>query len=94
MKLIWTPAADVDRDAIYDHIEFDNPGAAAEMDFLFRRRTGQLVAHPRLGRPGRAAGTRELVVHPSYLIIYELIDDTIWILRVLHTARQWPPAED
>lgn len=44
-----------------------------------------------MGRPGRRKGTRELVAHPSYLLIYDVSGRTIRILRVMHTARQWPP---
>ncbi|MFO1210519.1 MAG: type II toxin-antitoxin system RelE/ParE family toxin [Amaricoccus sp.] len=36
-------------------------------------------------------GTRELVAHPSYRLIYNVRGDTVRILRVLHTARRWPP---
>jgi plasmid stabilization system protein ParE len=33
-----------------------------------------------------------LVVHPSYILIYDVVDKAVVrILRVLHTARQWPP---
>jgi hypothetical protein len=36
-------------------------------------------------------GTRELVPHESYLLVYEVvIQETVWILALVHTARQWP----
>lgn len=44
-----------------------------------------------MGRPGRAPGTQELVVHPNYIVIYDVTDDAIRILHLLHTSRQWPP---
>ncbi|MFD2580821.1 type II toxin-antitoxin system RelE/ParE family toxin [Novosphingobium colocasiae] len=47
-----------------------------------------------LGHAGIVAGTRELTPHRSYRIIYEVLDDTVWILVVIHTARQWPPLQD
>jgi toxin ParE1/3/4 len=45
-----------------------------------------------MGRPGRVENTRELVVHRSYVLVYDIAGDTMRVLRVLHTARQRPPA--
>ncbi len=33
-----------------------------------------------LGRPGRIPGTRELIPHENYLLVYEAAQDAIWIL--------------
>jgi len=42
-----------------------------------------------LDRPGRVPGTRELLAHRHDLLIYDLDDQRIRILRVMHTARQY-----
>jgi len=92
MKLIWAPSARRDRGEIREYITRDNPAAALAMDKLFERKAAVLLEHPRLGRRGRVAGTRELVVHQNYILIYDLAgDDLVRMLRVLHGARQWPP---
>lgn len=91
MKILWAPEALTDRRAIYDYIETDNPRAALALDELFSAQASCLVDHPGLGRPGRVAGTRELVVHQNYILIYDMLGDLVRVLRVLHTARQWPP---
>ena len=44
-----------------------------------------------MGRPGRQAHTRELVAHRHYILIYDVAGEQVRVLRVLHTARQWPP---
>lgn len=90
-KLSWTREAIRDRDEIYDYIEADNPVAAMALDELFFEKAARLVDHPALGRPGRVAGTPELVVYGNYVVVYDLIGDRIRVLRVLHAARQWPP---
>ena len=90
MKLSWTPEAIADRDAIFDYIEADNPAAAAAHDELFSEKAERLTDHPKLGRPGRVEGTRELVVHENYILVYDIVGDLTRILRVLHAARQWP----
>ncbi len=51
----------------------------------------RLPDHPQLYWAGRVAGTREMIVHRSYLVIYAEDKDVISILRVLHGAQQWPP---
>lgn len=89
--LFWTAEALRDRDEIYDHIETDNPLAALALDELFSEKAARLVDHPALGRPGRVAGTRELVVSSSFILVDDLAGVQVRVLRVLHAARQWPP---
>lgn len=92
MRVVWTPQAEQDRAEVWDYIAADNPAAAARMDGLFSEAAARLARHPSLGRPGRIAGTRELIPHESYRIVYEVEHDTVWILTLVHTARQWPPS--
>lgn len=91
MKLVWTRPAAADRREIRAYIAQDNPAAALALDELFSEKAGRLLDHPSLGRPDRIAGTRELVVHQNYILIYDLAGDLVRVLRVLHAARQWPP---
>lgn len=65
--------------------------AAAKMDELFSDAVARLARHPMLGRPGKIAGTRELIPHESYRLVYEVVDETVWVLTLTHAARQWPP---
>ena len=92
MRLVWTDKALADRRAIYDYIEVDNPRAALDLDELLSASAQRLTANPAIGRPGRVPGTRELVAHRNYIVIYDLAGDLVRVLRVLHTARKWPPA--
>lgn len=69
MELFWTPEAIQDREDIYDYIEADNPAPALDLDELFEEKAYLLVNRPNLGRIGRVAGTRELVVHRNYLLV-------------------------
>ena len=45
-----------------------------------------------MGRSGVIAGTRELIPHESYRLVYQIDGDIVWVLALVHTARQWPPA--
>ncbi|CAM2194072.1 toxin ParE1/3/4 [Paraburkholderia kururiensis] len=91
MELFWTLEAIDDRDNIYDYIEADNPGAALDLDETFEQKASLLLSHPNLGRLGRIAGTRELVVHQNYMLIYDVADGLVRVLNVVHAARRWPP---
>ncbi|WP_072294238.1 type II toxin-antitoxin system RelE/ParE family toxin [Nitrosovibrio sp. Nv17] len=91
MIVIWTTEAEQDRADIWDYIAADNPDAAVLMDELFGSAVARLAVHAEMGKTGRIPGTRELVPHRSYRLIYEIDRDTVWVLAEVHTARQWPP---
>lgn len=92
MRVIWTPEAEQDRSDVWDYyIATDNPRAAARMDELFSDSAARLVEHPKIGKPGVISGTRELIPHENYRLVYEIEQETVWILALVHTARLWPP---
>lgn len=90
MKLKWTDPAIADRMAIYDYLASKNPIAAAEIDALISAAASQLSRNPSNGKVGRVSGTREWVIHHFYLLIYEVKNDLLIILAVVHSRRQWP----
>ena len=94
MKVRWTPEAEDDRAQIFDHIAADSPRAAAKMDELFSKAAARLADHPKLGRTGRIPDTREVIPHQSYCVVYEIEQETVWVLALVHTARQWPPVAE
>lgn len=80
-----------DRKRLFDYIEAEHPYAAVALDDRLLKQTQQLKQFPQSGRRGRVVGTRELVVQRTpYVVIYEMLGDTVRILRVLHEAQQWP----
>jgi addiction module RelE/StbE family toxin len=85
----WRPEA---RDAlrqILAYIGDRNPIAAAELNQAIEAATSALPHHPYLYRLGRVPGAREIVVHPNYLVVYQL-SDRIEILNVLHARQEYP----
>ena len=91
MKIIWTEEAEQDRSNILDYIAMNNPSAAAQMNILFGESASRLIDYPMMGKSGKIPGTRELLSHRSYRLVYQIEDDIVWILTLTHTARQWPP---
>jgi toxin ParE1/3/4 len=94
-RVRWTSPALADLDSIQDYIAERNPAAASRLVNDILDRTEELLsANPELGRPGRVAGTRELVLaDTSYVIAYRLTE-TIEVLAVMHGAREWPESFD
>jgi len=91
VKVRWTASARLDRLDIADHIAADSPRAAARVDALFSEAAESLARFPQMGCVGQVPGTREIFPHKSYRLIYEVDGDTVWILTLIHTSRQWPP---
>lgn len=89
--LEWHEAARADLLAIVEYISDDNPAAAQQLKDDIEKKVGLLPKRPKLHRPGRVVGTREMIVRANYLVVYAESDDVISILRILHAARQWPP---
>ncbi|HEY5105588.1 MAG TPA: type II toxin-antitoxin system RelE/ParE family toxin [Caulobacteraceae bacterium] len=94
MRVVWTPEARQDRAEIWDNIAADNPNAAARMDQLFSDAARSLSDFPLRGRMGKVSGTRELIPHESYRLVYQIGSETVWVLALVHTARRWPPLRD
>lgn len=90
MKLRWSAQSLRELEAIIGYIATDNPTAALGLgEQILSSVESVLPANPYAGRPGRVEGTRELIVHQSYIVAYE-VADAITILSVRHSARLWP----
>jgi len=64
------------------------------MDELFGIAAGRLANCPHLGRAGKIQGTRETIPHESYRLVYAIEGETVWVLALVHTARQWPAVRE
>jgi len=85
--------AEQDRAEVRDYIAADDPLASVRLDQLFSDAAARLADFPMLGRTGKIPGTRELILHASYRLVYEIDRETVWVLALVHTARQWPPVK-
>lgn len=90
MNIYFTDPADVDLKDIENYLREDNPIAAASTVRRIVESTKRLIMFPTMGRLGRTLDTRELVISGTpYIVKYQLRQDRIIILRVLHAARKW-----
>ncbi|MGY4286957.1 toxin ParE1/3/4 [Bradyrhizobium sp. LM2.7] len=74
MKLVWSRFALSDRDGIFSYIEAENPRAAVHVDEQIADAARRLLDFPDSGRPGRVAGTRELVIPRTPYVAAYLVD--------------------
>jgi toxin ParE1/3/4 len=91
VRIEWTETAEASVLAIADYISIDDPGAALAAHDEIHQQVARLADHPHMGRQGRCAGTRELVINRTpYIVAYRVERAAIVILRVLHAAQRWP----
>jgi len=91
VRVRWLARALANLNAEAEFIARDQPEAAARMVQAIRQSVDLLQRHPALGRPGRVAGTRELVVAGTpYVVPYRIRENEIHLLRVFHGSRKWP----
>lgn len=91
MKIFWLEKAAIDLEEAYELISFDNPPAAENEVNKILQAVELLSMNPALGKAGRVAKTRELVVAGTpYIVIYRVKGNRLEIMRIFHGARQWP----
>jgi len=86
----WRPQALEALEEIAAYLAERNPRAAEQLQAAIETAAEALPQHPYLHRPGRVPGTREVVVHPNYLIVYSVGIERIGIVDVLHARQQYP----
>jgi len=92
MIVRYTRQALNDLESLRNYISQEQPRAAAAMAGLIREAVDGLSRFPERGRPGRVAGTRELVIPGTpFVVPYRVAGQEVQILAVLHGARAWPP---
>jgi toxin ParE1/3/4 len=74
-----------------NYIAADSPGNARKVAQEIWDRIQLLHQKPGMGRPGRVAETRELIVTGlPFIVPYAQHNGEIVILRILHTSMKWP----
>jgi toxin ParE1/3/4 len=91
MRIKWTRQALNNLDAAVNYIAADNPGNAQKVAQKIWNSIQLLSHQPGIGRPGRVAGTRELVISGlPFIVPYAEQNGEIVILRIMHTSMKWP----
>jgi toxin ParE1/3/4 len=89
--LRWADEAVADLGNITNYLFQTSPDRAAVLVRGIYNAPQVLLAFPKRGRPGRKEGTRELLLLPlPWVVIYRIVGETIYVVRILHGAQQWP----
>ena len=89
-EIVFTVHAQEDLRAIKKHICCDNFSAAQKVVKNIFECIENLKENPSIGRAGRVLRTRELIISKyPYIVPYQVYDNNIYILRILHTSRKW-----
>jgi len=91
MLVRWTAPAAEDLKRITRHIRKDNPTAARNVAKTIFDAGNSLDTLAQRGREGRIAGTREMVFPGwPYILVYQVMEHAVEILRIYHGAQDWP----
>lgn len=90
-KVKFTSSSLKDLKSIQEYIYENNRKAAQKVvAHIIEKIETVIIPNPAAGRAGRVLRTRELVISKyPYIVPYQVRDDVIYILRVLHTSRKW-----
>lgn len=90
-KVKFSASSLKDLKSIQEYICENNREAAKEVvAHIIEKIETVIVPNPSAGRAGRVLRTRELVITKyPYIVPYQVREDVIYILRVLHTFRTW-----
>ena len=97
-EVVWAQTALDDMDSIIAYIAADNANAARKVLDRIETTADRLGRTP-IGRRGRVTGSYEKsVIGLPYIIAYALQPlpeggERVVILRVIHSARNWPKGE-
>ena len=92
LPVFWRAAARADLAAIIRFIANENPPAARRMRELIETSVLPAAEHPYLYRPGRVLGTREIIAHPNYIVVYRVTADRVEVVSVVHARQEYPPS--
>jgi addiction module RelE/StbE family toxin len=92
MRVEWSQPAVADLQRISGYIEQDRSlETANKVSRVIYDAVQSLRTMPYRGRLGRVDNTRELLVQRlRYVIVYEVFDERVLILNIVHGAQKWP----
>ncbi len=88
MKLVYTPQALAELDAVLGHIESHSPRGGGRVKHRIRATLDLLLRYPLAGRSTSVAGLHRIVVTPyPYLVFYRPSEVEVVVIAIRHAAR-------
>lgn len=91
LPIVWRASAKVDLANIIAYIARANPAAARRMRKLLGDAVLPTSEYPYLHQLSeRVPGTREIVVTPNYVVLYQVTATAVEVVAVVHAAQEFP----
>jgi toxin ParE1/3/4 len=90
LQIRWKPSARTGLAKIITRIAQENPDAAQRMRDLIEGCILPAAEHPKIFRTGRVRGTREVIAHPNYILVYREHENCIEVVKVMHARQMYP----
>ena len=92
-RIRWAAKASSDYHRQLEYIAKQNPNNADIVDQRLMAVVEALSEMP-IGRVGRVTGTYEKpIARTSLIIVYQLTDEILHVVRIIHGKRNWPEGE-
>lgn len=91
MQVFWSPVAVADLNRITQYIAHDNPALAEAIGRRIYDTCQTLAEFPYRNRKSRIQGKYDLIfTNLPYIVVYRIRNDEVEIIRVYHSAQDWP----
>jgi addiction module RelE/StbE family toxin len=90
VKVIWSELSIEDLRSIFDYISIDSPYYAGIQIDRIVNRTEQLIEFPQSGRVVPEFNNESLreLIEGNYRIVYQLVNETVEIVRIHHASKK------
>lgn len=91
LNIAWRKNAEADLLEILSYIGERDERAVERLYGLIEHGLEHAAQHPFLYKVSqRIAGMREIVVHPNYIVVYQVTHNAIDVISVVHARREYP----
>jgi toxin ParE1/3/4 len=90
LGLTWRPSARRKLLHFIDYVSDRDEQAATRLLATIEEAVEFARQFPHAYRIGRKPGTREIVAHPNYIVVYAILPDRIRVISVLHARQKYP----
>jgi len=90
LPIVWLKSARLKLATIISDIAEESPQAARRLNARIQDSVLPTAEHPYIFRPGRVPGTREIIAHPNYVVVYRVTAENIQVINVMHARQQYP----
>lgn len=93
LGLRWRPNALAQFDTLIAYVASDSLSAAQRLKQRILDAIEPARLYPEMFRAGRVTGTREIVAHPNYVVVYRVMPGYLDVVAVVHARQKYPSGD-